>query len=226
MNRNIIITGSAGNLGSAVVSKFKREGFKVIAIVSPGSDLEVEEADDVYQVNVTDEQSVKDFSKEYQVQYGSLECMALLVGGFAIGGIEETTSKDIEKMIQLNFFSAFNMVKHFIPLMRKANNGTFLFVGAKPALQPNEGKDVLAYALSKSLVIDLADFIANETADLKVRSHVFVPSIIDTPQNRAAMPDADFGDWVKTEEIAEAMHYAATNASLRNMTFKLYGGIN
>ena len=126
MNRNIIITGSAGNLGSAVVSKFKREGFKVIAIVSPGSDLEVEEADDVYQVNVTDEQSVKDFSKEYQVQYGSLECMALLVGGFAIGGIEETTSKDIEKMIQLNFFSAFNMVKHFIPLMRKANNGTFL----------------------------------------------------------------------------------------------------
>jgi|TARA_R110002049_G_scaffold98012_1_gene238679 NAD(P)-dependent dehydrogenase (short-subunit alcohol dehydrogenase family) len=226
MNRNIIITGSAGNLGSAVVSKFKREGFKVIAIVSPGSDLEVEEADDVYHVNVTDEQSVKDFSKEYQVQYGSLECMALLVGGFAMGGIEETTSKDIEKMIQLNFFSAFNMVKHFIPLMRKANNGTFLFVGAKPALQPNEGKDVLAYALSKSLVIDLADFIANETADLKVRSHVFVPSIIDTPQNRAAMPDADFGDWVKTEEIAEAMHYAATNASLRNMTFKLYGGIN
>ena len=75
-------------------------------------------------------------------------------------------------------------------------------------------------------MIDLADFIANETADLKVRSHVFVPSIIDTPQNRAAMPDADFGDWVKTEEIAEAMHYAATNASLRNMTFKLYGGIN
>jgi len=226
MNRNIIITGSAGNLGTAVVSKFKREGFKVIAVISPGSDQEVEEADDVYHVDVTNEQSVQDFSKEYQIQYGSLECMALLVGGFALGGIDETSSKDIEKMIQLNFFSAFNMVKHFIPLMRKANNGTFLFVGAKPALHPNEGKDVLAYALSKSMVIDLADFIANETADLKVRSHVFVPSIIDTPQNRASMPDADFGDWVKTDEIAEAMHYAATNAALRNMTFKLYGGVN
>ncbi|EPR66847.1 SDR family NAD(P)-dependent oxidoreductase [Cyclobacterium qasimii] len=226
MNRNIIITGSAGNLGSAVVSKFKREGFKVIALISPGSDHEVEDADDVYQVDVTDEQSVMDFSKEYQIQYGSLECMALLVGGFAMGGIDDTSSKDIEKMIRLNFFSAFNMVKHFIPLMRKANNGTFLFVGAKPALQPNEGKDVLAYALSKSMVIDLADFIANETANLKVRSHVFVPSIIDTPQNRASMPDADYGDWVKTDEIAEAMHYAATNAALRNMTFKLYGGVN
>lgn len=103
MNRNIIITGSAGNLGSAVVSKFKREGFKVIAVTIPGSDQEVEEADDVYEVDVTDEQSVKDFSKEYQMQYGSLECMALLVGGFAMGGIEQTSSKDMEDMIQLNF---------------------------------------------------------------------------------------------------------------------------
>jgi NAD(P)-dependent dehydrogenase (short-subunit alcohol dehydrogenase family) len=225
MNRNIIITGSAGNLGSAVVNKFKREGFKVIAVILPDSDQEVEEADDVYQVDVTDEQSVEAFNKEYQIQYGSLECMALLVGGFAMGGINETSSKDLEKMIRLNFFSAFNMVKHFLPMMRKANNGTFLFVGAKPALHHNEGKNVLAYALSKGMVIDLADFVANETADLKVRSHVFVPSVIDTPQNRSSMPDADFKDWVKPDEIAEAMHYAATNTALRNMTFKLYGGV-
>lgn len=225
MNRNIIITGSAGNLGSAVVSKFKREGFKVIAVTIPGSDQQVEEADDVYQVDVTDEKSVKDFSKEYQMQYGSLECMALLVGGFAMGGIEETSSKDMKDMIQLNFFSAFNMVKHFLPLMKKTNNGTFLFVGAKPALNPGEGKDVLAYALSKNMVMNLADLIANETADSKIRSHVFVPSIIDTPQNRTSMPDSDFSDWVKPFEIAEAMHYAATNSALRNMTFKLYGGV-
>lgn len=63
------------------------------------------------------------------MQYGSLECMALLVGGFAMGGIEQTSSKDMEDMIQLNFFSAFNMVKHFLPLMRKANNGTFCLWG-------------------------------------------------------------------------------------------------
>ncbi len=225
MNRNIIITGSAGNLGKAVVAKFKREGFKVIAIIEPDSGDEVEDADDVYQVDVTDEYSVQEFSKEYQMQYGELECMALLVGGFAMGGIEETSSRDLEKMIRLNFFSAFNMVKYFLPMMKKANNGTFLFVGAKPALQPNEGKDVLAYALSKGLVIDLAEFTANETSDFKVRSHVFVPSIIDTPQNRESMPDADHGQWVKPSEIAEAMHYAASNVSLRNMTFKLYGGV-
>ncbi|SEJ70823.1 NAD(P)-dependent dehydrogenase, short-chain alcohol dehydrogenase family [Cyclobacterium xiamenense] len=226
MNRNIIITGSAGNLGRAVVSKFKREGFHVIAVIEPDSGHEVEEADDTYQVDVTDESSVAAFAKEYQLQYGDLECVALLVGGFGMGGIENTGTKDLEKMIRLNFFSAFNMVKNFLPIMKKANNGTFLFVGAKPALQPNEGKDVVAYALSKGLVIDLAEFIANETADLKVRSHVFVPSIIDTPPNRESMPDADFGQWVKPAEIAEAMHYAATNTALRNMTFKLYGGVH
>ncbi len=225
MNRNIIITGSAGNLGRAVVSKFKREGFKVIAVIEPDSGHEVEDADDTYQVDVTDEPSVEAFSKEYQMQYGDLECVALLVGGFGMGGIESTSTKDLDKMIRLNFFSAFNMVKYFLPLMKKANNGTFLFVGAKPALQPDEGKDVLAYALSKGLVIDLAEFTANETVKLKVRSHVFVPSIIDTPQNRESMSKADFGQWVKPSEIAEAMHYAATNASLRNMTFKLYGGV-
>ncbi|MDN3689217.1 SDR family NAD(P)-dependent oxidoreductase [Cyclobacterium jeungdonense] len=225
MNRNIIITGSAGNLGRAVVNKFKREGFKVIAVIEPDSGHEVEDADDMYQVDVTNESAVEAFSKEYQMQYGDLECVALLVGGFGMGGIETTTTKDLDHMIRLNFFSAFNMVKYFLPIMKRANNGTFLFVGAKPALQPDEGKDVLAYALSKGLVIDLAEFTADETADLKVRSHVFVPSIIDTPQNRKSMPKADFGQWVKPSEIAEAMHYAATNASLRNMTFKLYGGV-
>ncbi len=225
MNRNIIITGSAGNLGKAVVSKFKREGYTIIAVVAPESGDEVEEADDVYQVDVTDEESVKAFAREYSMQYGEIECLALLVGGFGMGTIENTSAKDLDDMFKLNFFSAFNMVKHFLPIMRKANHGTFLFVGAKPALQEKEGKDVLAYALSKGLVLDLAEFTANETADLKVRSHVFVPSIIDTPQNRESMPDEDFTQWVRPSEIAEAMHYAATNTSLRNMTFKLYGGV-
>ncbi|MEX2569000.1 MAG: SDR family oxidoreductase, partial [Cyclobacteriaceae bacterium] len=115
MNRNIVITGSAGNLGNAVVNKFKREGFKIIAIIEPESGDEVEEADDVYQVDVTDEKSVESFSKEYLMQYGEIDCLALLVGGFAMGSIEKTTSKDLEHMFKLNFFSAFNMVKYFLP---------------------------------------------------------------------------------------------------------------
>jgi len=225
MDRNIIISGAAGNLGMAVMEKFKREGFKIIAIVEPDSNQELEDADDVYEVDVTDDTAVKEFAQEISLQYGEIHTLAMLVGGFTFGGFADTTQKDVEDMIKLNFFSAFNLTKHFLPTMKKANQGNFLFVGARPALQPEDGKSVVAYALSKGLVIQLADLVAQECKEGKVRSHVFVPSIIDTPPNREAMPDGDFDEWVNTADIAEAMHYAATNRALRNMTFKLYGGV-
>lgn len=225
MNRNIIVTGSTGNLGRKVVSKFKREGYKVIAIIEPGSGDELEDADDIYEVNVTDEGAAKDFAKEYALQYGEVECIALLVGGYAGGSIEKTTTDDLNKMITMNFFSAFNMVKYFLPVMKKANHGSFLFVGARPALEKSTGTGALAYALSKGLVMDLAEYTAKEVIDTPIRAHVFVPSIIDTPQNRANMPESDFAKWVNPAEIAEAMHYAANSGALGNMTFKLYGGV-
>lgn len=225
MERNIIITGANGNLGKVVVSKFKREGYRIIALVEPGSDVELEEADDVYEVDVTDSNAVKDFAAEYQLQYGEVDAIGLLVGGFGMGTIEETTVEDIEGMINLNFFSAFNLVKNFLPIMKKANFGNFLFIGARPALQSEDGKDVVAYALSKSMVIELANLVAEEAKGTRIRAHVFVPSIIDTPANREAMPDSDFSLWVNPAEIAEAMHYAVNNPALRNMTFKLYGGV-
>lgn len=225
MERNIIITGAAGNLGKEVVAKFKREGYKVIATILPNSEEEVEDADDVYEVDVTSEESVAEFAKEYQLQYGEVDAIGLLVGGYASGGIEDTSVQDIEKMMKLNFFTAFNIVKNFLPVFKKADFGTFLFVGARPSLQPADGKNVVAYALSKSLLFQLADYVAEEVKDSKIRSHIFVPSIIDTPSNREAMPEADFSEWVSPAEIAEAMHYAVNTPSLRNMTFKLYGGV-
>jgi NAD(P)-dependent dehydrogenase (short-subunit alcohol dehydrogenase family) len=225
MDRNIIVTGAAGNLGKSVVEKFKREGYKIIATIEPDSGDEIEDADDLYEVDVTDEASAQAFAKEYQLQYGEVDSIILLVGGYAGGNIEATSTEDIQNMMKLNFFSAFNMVKYFLPMMKKANQGSFLFVGARPALQPEDGKEVVAYALSKSMVVNLADYVAEESKGTKIRSHIFVPSIIDTPQNREGMPDADFSQWVHPDEIAEAMHYAINNPDLRNMTFKLYGGV-
>jgi NAD(P)-dependent dehydrogenase (short-subunit alcohol dehydrogenase family) len=223
MSRNIIITGAAGNLGQAVVEKFKREGYHIIALTHPGKDNVVEEADDVYEVDVTDEQAVSEFIKEYHLQYGEVDALALIVGGFMSGALEETLQKDLEKMFSLNFYSAFHLVKGFLPIMKKQQKGTFLFVGARPALQPADAQGVLAYAMSKKLVIALAEIIGEETKETSIRSHIFVPSIIDTPQNRKSMPDADFSKWVNPNDIAEAMHYAVNTPALRNMTFKLYG---
>ncbi|MDF2156906.1 SDR family NAD(P)-dependent oxidoreductase [Algoriphagus sp. CAU 1675] len=225
MSRNIIITGAAGNLGSAVVEKFKREGYHVIALVQPGKDEMVEEADDNYEVDVTDEASVTEFVKEYQLQYAELDALALLVGGFAMGDLENTGRAEIEKMFALNFFSAYNLVRAFFPIMKKQQKGTFLFVGARPALELGKATQTIAYALSKRLVLSLAEILEVETIGTSIQSHVFVPSIIDTPQNREAMPDSDFSKWVSPQEIAESMHFAVNNPALSNMTFKLYGEI-
>lgn len=225
MDRNIIVTGGAGNLGREVIGKFKREGYKVIATVLPGSGDEIEDADDVYEIDVTGEKSVESFAKEYAYQYGEIEAIAILVGGYAHGSIEATPLDKLSDMINLNFYSAYNVVRNFLPLMKKANKGCFLLVGARPALQPEQGKGAVAYSLSKGLILQLADLISQEVAETAVRAHVFVPSIIDTPENREAMSGQDFSKWVGPAEIAEAMHYAAGNPSLRNMVFKLYGGI-
>lgn len=225
MSRNIIITGASGNLGSAVVEKFKREGYHIIALTDPNRDDFVEEADDSYEVDVTDEEQVVSFVKEFQLQYGDLDALAMLVGGYVGGGFEKTSQADIQKMFQLNFFSAYHLVRGFLPVMKKQQKGTFLFVGARPALELSGAKDTLAYSLSKRLVLTLTEILGEEIKDSPIRSHVFVPSIIDTPQNRDSMPDADFSKWVSPEEIAEAMHYAVNTSALRNMTFKLYGEV-
>lgn len=225
MSRNIIITGASGNLGSAVVEKFKREGYHIITLTHPAKEEIIEEADDSYEVDVTNEEEVKAFVTEFQLQYGELDALALLVGGFSMGGFEKTSQEDIQKMFQLNFFSAFHLVKGFLPIMKKQQKGTFLFVGARPALELSAAPDMLAYSLSKRLVITLTEILGEEIKDSPIRSHVFVPSIIDTPVNRESMPDADFTKWVRADEIAEAMHYAVNTSALRNMTFKLYGEV-
>jgi NAD(P)-dependent dehydrogenase (short-subunit alcohol dehydrogenase family) len=224
MSRNIIVTGAAGGLGKAVIEKFKREGYHLIALLRPGHEDAVEDVDN-YEVDVTSEEAVADFVKEYQIQYGELDAIAMLVGGYASGDLETTSQADLNKMFQLNFFSAFQMVQGFLPLFKKQHRGTFLFVGAKPALQLREATNSLAYALSKKMVISLSEILEEEVKGTGIRTHVFVPSIIDTPANRENMPDADFGKWVSPAEIAEAMHYAVNTPSLRNMTFKLYGGV-
>jgi NAD(P)-dependent dehydrogenase (short-subunit alcohol dehydrogenase family) len=225
MSRNIIVTGAAGGLGRAVVDKFKREGYHVIALLRPNHDEPVEEADDNYEVDVTDETAVLEFVREFQMQYNDLDAMAMLVGGFSSGDMEATSEKDIQTMFHLNFFSAYHMVRGFLPIMKKQQKGTFLFVGARPAMELDSAMGTIAYSLSKKLVLTLAEILAQEMKDTQIRSHVFVPSIIDTEANRESMPEADFAQWVSPKEIAEAMHYAVNNPALRNMTFKLYGGV-
>jgi NAD(P)-dependent dehydrogenase (short-subunit alcohol dehydrogenase family) len=109
-------------------------------------------------------------------------------------------------------------------MLTQPNGGKLIFVGSRPALKPQEGKNVLAYALAKSLIFKLADLLNAEGSSKNVTASVIVPSTIDTEVNRKAMPDKDFSAWVKPEEIADAMAFICsdTGKPLRETVLKIY----
>ncbi len=228
MKKNILITGASGNLGKATVEKFLSDGHRVIALVSPGKSLGFEVKGDIVveEVNLTDESSTTAIVNKIVVENKSIDVALLLVGGYAAGSVFETDGALLKKMYSQNFETAYFAARPvFSQMIKQASGGRIIFVGARPSLVAKDGKGSLAYALSKSLIFKLADFLNAEGASKNVLSSVIVPSTIDTPVNRTAMPAADFSSWVKPEAIAEVMAFVAsdTAGALRETVMKVYG---
>lgn len=226
--KNVIITGAAGNLGRAAVAKFAAEGYRVIATVEPGRDLgyAVPDTVSVYPVDLQDENSTADFVSSVTTSFSTIDAALLLVGGFGSGDITAASGKDIRKLIALNFETAFFVARPvFAQMLRQTNGGRIVLVGARAALEPDMGKNFLAYSLSKSLLFDFAELLNAEGAARKVVTSVVVPSTIDTPTNRAQMPKADFSKWVLPEKIAEVMAFIASDkaSAVSGTVLKVYG---
>ncbi len=228
MKKNVFITGASGNLGKAAIEKYTAEGHKVIATISPGKKLGFEVTGDIETVeaDLTDEKNVEEVIAKIIDKHHSIDAALLLVGGFAAGGIKETDGASLKKMYALNFETAYYAARPlFLQMLKQSFGGRIILVGARPALKAEAGKNLLAYALSKSLLFKLADFLNAEGASKNVVTSVIVPSVIDTPVNREAMPSANFSDWVKPEEIAEVLAFitSANGNALRDSVFKIYG---
>lgn len=230
MIKSAIITGASGNLGKAAVLKFLDAGYQVIATISPGKTLGYEAKGNliVEEVNLTDEVNVKNFIKKYTSTDFQIDAALLLAGGFAPGNIEMTDEAQLTKMFNLNFNTAFNLARPIFNKMKDQQRlGRIIFVGSRPAIKPHEGKNAVAYALSKSLIFTLADLLNAESNSIKVVSNVIVPGTIDTKINRQSMPKANFDDWVSTEEIVENMLWLCSDSaiSLRNTRLEIYGNL-
>jgi NAD(P)-dependent dehydrogenase (short-subunit alcohol dehydrogenase family) len=203
--KHAIITGAAGNLGRAVTNIFLDAGFSVHAIISHHDNPGFVSRKELY-IYQADLMSETETSSVINIVFNKIEnvdFVIMTIGGYAPGSLQEVSGTDLEKMIRLNFITAFNVAKSVLPTMEKqSNHGRLVFIGARPGLHPGQGTKMVAYTLSKSLIFRLSEII-NETGKMKkIRSFVIVPDVIDTPQNRTAMPDADFTKWVKPEEIA------------------------
>jgi NAD(P)-dependent dehydrogenase (short-subunit alcohol dehydrogenase family) len=228
MQKNAIITGAAGNLGEAAVKKFLALDYNVIATVSPGRKLGYDTIApvDIHELDLTDEAAVEKFASRVIQAYGSIHAALFLVGGFASGKIAETDHALISKMHKLNFDTAYFLARPiFVRMCNQPDGGRLIFVGSRPSLIAKQGKNNVAYALAKSLLFKLAEFLNVEGSSSNVVSTVVVPSTIDTPQNRSSNPGANFDDWVKSEAIAEAMAFICSEEGkvLREPVFKVYG---
>jgi NAD(P)-dependent dehydrogenase (short-subunit alcohol dehydrogenase family) len=226
MKKNILITGATGNLGKATTDRFLNDGYNVIATVTPGRPLKYKpEGLQWYEADLTDEKSVERTIKQIIEDHSTLDAALLLVGGYAFGSIQNTDGAQLKKMLALNFETAYYVARPvFQQMLTQPKGGKIILVGSRPGLVAKDGKNSIGYALSKSLIFKLADILNAEGSSKNVTASVVVPSIIDTDENRKAMPDKDFTAWVKPEQIADAMAFLCSpeGESLRETVLKVY----
>jgi NAD(P)-dependent dehydrogenase (short-subunit alcohol dehydrogenase family) len=227
--KNAIITGGAGNLGRAVVKKFLESGYRVAVTLEPNVQVDEQFRNqspdlDLYELDVTDEKKSEVFVKQCAEKYGRIDAVVMLVGGFALGTIKEISQVSVEKMLRLNFYSALAIAKPSFEEMKIQKGGRLIFIGARAGLDLKNGTYAVEYGLSKSLLFRLSELFNAEGNAVGVVSSVVVPSVIDTPVNRASMPTANFDDWVKPEVIAESIMFLCSDAggALRDTVLKVY----
>ena len=226
--KTVIITGANGSLGKAVTDKFLQSGYRVIATVREEvgkKELPQHDHLDVRIVDLADENAAASFAADAIHAFKRIDGLLMLVGGFAMGNITDTNGGLIRKQCSLNFETAYFVARPVFQHMMENKNGRLVFIGSRPALEPAAGKHVLAYALSKSMLFKLAEFLNAEAKGTNVTASVVAPSVIDTPANRKDMPDADASKWVTPEALADLLEFIISDkgAPLREMVYKVYG---
>lgn len=225
--KTVIITGANGNLGTAVTNEFLSKGYKVIATVrneESRNELPSHKNLQIEVVNLANEEETGAFVKKAIDQNQNIDGALLLVGGFAAGDLSKTTSSDIRQQIHLNFDTAYHVARPLFQHMMENNNGRIVFIGARPALLASAGKNLIAYGLSKSLLFKLADYLNAEAKGKNVSVSVVALSTLDTEINRKSMPDANPGNWVKPEALAEVLEFMVSDKGsvLREPVLKVY----
>jgi NAD(P)-dependent dehydrogenase (short-subunit alcohol dehydrogenase family) len=207
----VAVTGAAGALGTAVISTLAGAGYQVIGIdhapkINGGSALTLELAG----VDLTVPAMAQQAFDRVRAECGTLSALVNLAGGFAWEKIESGSIETWDRLFNLNLRTTLNATKAALPLLL-AQGGSIVNVGAAAAAKAAEGMG--AYAASKSAVARLTESLAAELLIRGVRVNAVLPSTLDTPANRAQMPDAPFDRWVTTRALADAIAFLISDAA-------------
>ncbi len=208
----VIVTGAAGNAGSAAARLLASRGVTVVAVdraVEPlqalGGGLAGSGHIDAAGVDLPDARACAAMAGRVLASAGRIDGLVHTVGTFRAAPLADTDDGLWDLMMTVNLKTTLNMARAVVPAMRKAGRGAIVSIAAGAALRAPSG--LSAYAASKSAVIRLTESLADELKVDGITVNTVMPSTIDTPQNRAAMPDADTSKWVTPDQVAEVMAF-------------------
>ena len=212
MPDSVLVTGASGGLGGAVARRLLRDGWRVVAPVRGEGD-QVEPGLLTVQADVTDETDVAGAVAVATADpTRPLRAVVNLVGGFAAGGrVHETPVAAFEAQLRLNLRSAYVVTAATLPHLIASGGGSVVCVSSRAAMRPFSG--AAGYITAKAALLTFVDALAVEYRDDLVRANAVLPSVIDTPGNRASQPDADHSRWVPPEQIADVIAFLCSDAS-------------
>jgi NAD(P)-dependent dehydrogenase (short-subunit alcohol dehydrogenase family) len=217
MERVVLVTGGSGGLGSAVTEAFLADGWRVAVPTHPSDAAGVLDGlagghpDRLtwFPADLSTETGAGEAVARAANWGGRLDAVVHTVGGYAGGApLHETAVDEWDRMLSINLRSAFLIARAAIP--RLPDGGALVFVSSRAALTGRKGH--VPYAVSKAALLTLTEAIAEEYRG-RVRANAVLPGTIDTPANRAAMPDAKHDAWTPPAEIARVILFLASGAS-------------
>lgn len=209
--KTVVITGANGGLGKTVAEVARAEGATLVLldVAFPAAELQQQSAASTkFAVDLTDAQA----TRECFEKVGKFDAVFNLAGGFDMGpAVHEITDAQWDFLFKMNVTTLHNVIRAAVPKLIAQGRGAIVNVGALGALkgQGNMG----AYCASKSVVMRLTESLSEELKNKGINVNAVLPSIIDTPRNRADMPSADFNKWVAPTDLASVICFLASDAA-------------
>jgi NAD(P)-dependent dehydrogenase (short-subunit alcohol dehydrogenase family) len=205
-----MLTGAAGNLGRAVAAAFGDANLVLLDLKR--GNLEESDRQMFIAADLLDAKSVQATVDQAVQRFKRIDVLCNIAGGFRMGSpVHETADKDWDFMLNVNARTVLNMSRAVVPVMLKGGGGKIVNIGAFAA---QKGVAQMgAYIASKSAVIRLTETMAAELREQNINVNCVLPTIIDTPENRAAMPKADPSRWVAPQDLAQVIAFLASDAA-------------